>query len=154
MQTQLTNVRQGTESETLPLELAGGSAEQLANPDQSSYFYWEGKPTTAQYYINPAGFTADKACTWGSSSDDNTGNWAPMNMGVGYSNGVTYLSIFPNEPTTDAKLKFNVKFEGDVSPACYYDASSATYYKDGVPNTSEGCTVGIPQGSSAKVVFH
>jgi hypothetical protein len=143
----------GTESETLPLELASGASEQLANPDQSSYFYWEGKPTTAQYYINPAGYQADQACTWGTAAKP-IGNFAPMNMGVGYSDGVTYLSIFPNAPTTDAKLKYNVKFEGDVSPSCYYDASSATYYKDGVPNTSEGCTVGIPEGGSAKVIFH
>jgi hypothetical protein len=147
-------VRQGTESETLPLEVASGAVEQVANPDQSTYFYWEGKKTTAQYYINPAGVKAENACTWGNADDGNIGNWAPMNMGVGYSDGVTYLSIFPNEPTTDAKLEYNVKFEGDVNPPCYYDASSHTYYKDGVPNTDEGCTVGIPQGGSAKVIFH
>lgn len=149
----LTNVRQGTESETLPLELSPASVEQLANPDQSTYFFWENKPTTAQYYINPAGIDAKHGCTWGSDDGTNTGNWAPMNLGVGYSDGTTYLAIYPNEPTTDALLQFNVKFEGDVSPPCYYDSSSGKYYENGVPNT-KGCTVGIPQGGSAKVIFH
>ncbi|CRG89065.1 hypothetical protein PISL3812_06100 [Talaromyces islandicus] len=143
----------GTESETLPLEVASGSVEQLANPDQSTYFYWQGKRTTAQYYINPEGYGAQDACTWGTAGRD-LGNFSPMNMGIGYSDGTTYLSIFPNAPTTDAKLKFNVKFEGDVNPPCYYDSGSATYYKDGVPNQNEGCTVGIPDGGSAKVIFY
>ncbi|KAH8705889.1 hypothetical protein BGW36DRAFT_368326 [Talaromyces proteolyticus] len=144
----------GTESETLPLEVNPGSIENLANPNGASYFFWENKQTSAQYYLNPVGFGADKACVWGTAAYD-LGNFAPMNMGVGFSDGTTYLSLFPNKPTTDAQLKYNVKIVGDVSLSCsyVYDGTNGMYYENGTPK-SAGCTVGVPQGGSAQVVFY
>lgn len=123
----------------------------MANPDGSTYYQWEGKTTSAQYYINPAGKDESVACTWGSSGS-NVGNWAPMNMGLGYKDGLTYLSIFPNTPTTSATLDYNVKIEG-ASGTCYWDASAQTYY-DGSGSSSTGCTVSIPEGGSAEVIFY
>ncbi|OKL55337.1 hypothetical protein UA08_09354 [Talaromyces atroroseus] len=140
----------GTESETLPTVVDAGSTVPLANPDGSTYYKWEGKDTSAQYYINPAGKKESVACVWGSSGSD-VGNWAPMNLGVGYTDGVTYISIFPNTPTTDATLDYNVRIEG-ASGSCYWDASSQTYNDDS-GTSSTGCTVSISEGGSAQIVF-
>ncbi|RAO66661.1 uncharacterized protein BHQ10_002673 [Talaromyces amestolkiae] len=141
----------GTESETLPTVVEAGSSSPLANPDGSTYYQWEGKSTSAQYYINPAGKDETVACTWGTSGSD-VGNWAPMNMGLGFKDGLTYISIFPNTPTTTATLDYNVKIEGASGP-CYWDASAQTYYQ-GTTASSTGCTVSIPEGGSAEVVFY
>lgn len=73
---------------------------------------WDGKITSAQYYVNPKGVSVEKACQWGSPAED-VGNYAPMNLGVGYSNGAAWLSIFQNMPTTDAKLDYTVELVGD-----------------------------------------
>lgn len=124
---------------------------QLANPDAATYYQWEGKSTSAQYYINPAGAGESEACVWGSPGSD-LGNFAPMNLGLGFKGGLTYASIFPNKPTTDATLPFNVKYEG-TNTACSWDSSSKTYMSGNSPSES-GCTVSIPQGSTAEIIFY
>jgi SUN family beta-glucosidase len=75
-----------------------------------------------------------------------------MNLGLGYSDDVTYASIFPNTPTTDSLLEFNVAYEGDVSQDCSWDASSKTYVSSS-GTSSSGCTVSIPSGGSATLVL-
>jgi hypothetical protein len=141
----------GTESETLPTCVNPGETVQLANPDGDTYYQWEGKTTSAQYYINPAGVDVSTACTWG-SADTDAGNWAPMNLGLGYKSGLTYASIFPNTPTTDATLDYNVRYDG-ASSECSWDASAGTY-KSSSGDSSSGCTVSIADGSSATLVLY
>lgn len=137
---------QGTESETLPTCVEPGQTVQVANPDGDTYFTWEGKTTSAQYYVNPYGYAQEDACIWGTSSKQ-LGNWAPMILGVGYKEGSTYASIFPNESTTAAKLNYSVAYEG-ASSTCAYDPSTKQY-----TGGQSGCTVNIASGSSATLVL-
>ncbi|RMZ79527.1 hypothetical protein DV737_g3356, partial [Chaetothyriales sp. CBS 132003] len=139
----------GTESETIPVQLASGETKQLAVPDADTYYTWEGKATSAQYYLNPPGYTAEEACQWG-SSDTPIGNYAPTNFGVGYSDGKTWLSIFPNTPTTDVLYPNSIEIKGD-------DLSGSCKYSDGVYTTdtgtsSTGCTVAVLSGDAVFVI--
>lgn len=130
----------GTESETVPLAVSAGSTEDLTCPDGDTYFKWEGATTSAQYYVNPKGYSTSDACKWGDGSED-IGNWAPINLGVGYTSGGTWLSIIPNTPTTDATLDFDVTIEGDdLSGSCSY--SGGVFTSDSGTSTS-GCTVSL-----------
>lgn len=71
----------GTESETIPTVLEAGTTEELACPDSATYYFWQGMPTSAQYYLNPIGTGAEEACQWGKAGSKK-GNWAPINFGV------------------------------------------------------------------------
>lgn len=127
----------GTESMTIPLSLNGGETSDVTCPNGNTYYSWTGKSTSAQYYVNPAGTSDEKACQWGESGQP-YGNFAPLNLGVGANNG-KWLSIFQNSPTTNQKLDFNVKIEGDnLSGSCKYEDGS--YISDSGSNDS-GCTV-------------
>jgi hypothetical protein len=131
----------GTESETVALNVAAGATVEVTCPDASDYFFWEGSATSAQYYINPSGYSVSEACIWGSAGT-NLGNWAPVNMGVGKGlSGVTYISLFPNSPTNpDGVLDFKIQITGGVSGSCSY--SGGTYYSNGVESAT-GCTVAV-----------
>jgi hypothetical protein len=132
----------GTESETIPVNAGPGETQPLACPDASNYYTWQGAHTSAQYYVNPAGVSQQDACQWGSPGNP-WGNYAPLNLGVGYSDGAAWLSIFQNSPTTDAKLDFSVEIQGDgISGTCKY--SNGQYcgganYND--CSSTTGCTV-------------
>jgi hypothetical protein len=130
----------GSEAMVVPLAATPGGTFELTNPDSTNYYVWDGKPTTAQYYINPAGVSLENSCLWVSPTNRyDAGNWSPMNVGVGKDvHGVTYISIFDNKPTTDAKLAYNVKIHGDVSIECKYENG---VYSSGNGN---GCTVSFP----------
>lgn len=132
----------GTEGETVPLNTLPGSTSNLTCPDADNYYNWEGGHTSAQYYVNPEGVSVQDACQWG-SSDNPWGNFAPLNLGVGYSNGAAWLSIFQNLPTTSATLDFAVTITGDgLSGTCKYSngqyCSGENY--DSCSSTT-GCTV-------------
>ena len=59
-------------------------------------------------------------------------------MGIGENNG-KWLSLFQNSPTTDKKLDFNVKIEGDnLSGSCKYE--NGAFISETSSNES-GCTV-------------
>jgi len=135
----------GTEGETVPLNTQAGSVSNLTCPNADNYYNWEGSHTSAQYYVNPAGVSVQDACQWGSSANP-WGNYAPLNLGVGYSNGAAWLSIFQNLPTTSAKLDFTVTLEGDgMSGNCRYSNGqycSGSDYSD--CSSTTGCTVIIP----------
>lgn len=130
----------GTESETVPLNTKPGKTYPLTCPDADNYYNWKGGKTSAQYYVNPMGVAVKDACQWGSSANP-WGNFAPMNLGVGYSGGRAWLSIFQNSPTTDAKLDFTVEIKGgdDMSGSCKY--SNGQYCSDTGCSTTTGCTV-------------
>lgn len=127
----------GTESETVPVELQPGETEPLTVPDAGSYYTWQGKSTSAQYYLNPIGYPASQACQWGSPGTP-LGNYAPINFGVGAKDGTTWLSIFQNSPTTSAQYQGTVELKGNLSGTCKY--SNGQYC--GVTGcNSQGCTV-------------
>lgn len=133
---EVSNVCAGTEAETVPLR-AGADVQPLTCPDGEKYFKWQGKTTSAQYYVNPKGVSTEKGCQWGDGSQP-IGNWAPINLGVGQNNG-KWLSIFQNSPTTNEKLDFNVKLKGDnLSGSCRYEGGR--FYSEAGSNDS-GCTV-------------
>jgi hypothetical protein len=138
----------GTESETVPVTANPGSVANLTCPD-ANYYEWTGKSTSAQYYVNPAGVSAEDGCQWGSSANP-WGNFAPLNLGVGYSNGAAWLAIFQNAPTTNEKLDFTITLEGDnMNGKCRYKngqyCSGDNY--DSCSSTS-GCTVSVRSGTA------
>ncbi|KAL2153999.1 hypothetical protein VTH82DRAFT_2675 [Thermothelomyces myriococcoides] len=140
----------GNEAMVIPLVTSPGGKYPLTNPDSATSYWWDGKPTTAQYYVNNLDVEVEEACTWRSKKFPNSaGNWAPVNIGVGKSlTGETFISIFPNKPTSDAVLDFNIKIEGEgLSGDCWLKDGK---YSDG-PN---GCTVGMKSGGTANIVFY
>ncbi|RDW83739.1 SUN family protein UTH1 [Aspergillus mulundensis] len=139
----------GTESETIPISLNSGETKDVTCPNGETYYKWEGKVTSAQYYVNPAGTTTEEGCQWGDGSKA-IGNWAPINLGVGENNG-KWLSIFQNSPTTTEKLDFNIKIQGDnLSGSCKYEDGS--FVSDTGSNDS-GCTVEVMSGDATFVFY-
>jgi hypothetical protein len=130
----------GTESETVPTEIEAGQTQPLTCPDAGNYYTWEGQSTSAQYYLNPPGYSASDACKWGDPSQP-LGNYAPINFGVGAKNGVTWLSIMANTPTTTAPYPGTVEIQGNISGSCKYQNSQ--YCSDSGCNQN-GCTVSLP----------
>ncbi|KAK4170300.1 putative septation protein SUN4 precursor [Cladorrhinum sp. PSN259] len=137
----------GNEKMIIPVDTQPGETYPLTNPDSKTYYFWQGNPTTAQYYVNNEGVEVEEACTWKSDKfPDSAGNWAPTNIGVGQSiTGKTYISIFPNRPTTTAVLNFDIEITGDVSDICTL--------KSGVYSGNNGCTVALKEGGTATIVF-
>ncbi|KAB5563581.1 hypothetical protein GE09DRAFT_1057207 [Coniochaeta sp. 2T2.1] len=140
----------GNEAMVVPLAAAPGSTNPLTNPDANTYYKWEGKFTSAQYYINPLGVSVEEGCVWKNPDRPNdTGNWAPNNIGVGKDAfGKTYISVFNNSPTSSAKLDYNVRIHGDVSIECVLENGS---YNHGDGN---GCTTALIDGGTAIVEFY
>lgn len=129
----------GIESMVIPACASAGQTIPLCNPDESDYYVWEGKLTSAQYYVNKKGYGVADACVWNSPLDPHgAGNWSPVIIGVGKTpGGTTFLSIFQNLPTSTALLDFNIEITGDVSSKCSYI--------NGVwSGGNNGCTVSIP----------
>ena len=127
----------GTESETIPTVIEAGETQPLTCPDASNYYQWEGKSTSAQYYLNPPGYGASDACQWGTPGKP-LGNYAPVNFGVGYSSGTTWLSIQANTPTTNAVYPGTIEIQGNLSGSCKYENGQ---YCSASGCNSAGCTV-------------
>ncbi|KAI0175673.1 SUN-domain-containing protein [Hypoxylon sp. FL1284] len=139
----------GTESMVIPVNSEAGTTRDIANIASADYYHWGQKTTTLQYYVNQPGMSYKDACKWDCDSDhDECGNWAPTILGVGKAaDGNTYISLFPNTPTSQAKPKMNIAIEGD-------DVSIPCYFKDGKYAVSDaGCTTTIPSGGKAVVHF-
>lgn len=139
----------GTENMVVPLDATPGGSFALANVASDSYYVWQGKATTLQYYVNKKGVNAEQGCRWVCDEDpQGCGNWAPINIGVGQSaDGTTYLSIFPNSAVSKAVLDFDIDVSGDNSIPCYYHVG------EGFATSDQGCTTGIPQGGSVTITF-
>ncbi|KAL2125893.1 hypothetical protein VTI74DRAFT_2339 [Chaetomium olivicolor] len=137
----------GNEAMLIPLDTSPGGTYPLTNPVSSTYYKWKNMPTTAQYYVNNLGVSVEDACVWNSPKfPDSAGNWAPTNIGVGKSDdGITYISIFPNAPTSKAVLNFDIEITGDISGTCWL--------KKGQYSGNNGCTVGMKAGGTATIVF-
>jgi hypothetical protein len=141
----------GDEKMSIPVDSQPGTIRQLACPDSSTFYQWQGKGTSAQYYINLPGYSVEKACVWGSDGDD-YGNYSPGNLGVGWSNGRGWFSITANHPTqTKVKLPYTIELVGGNTKCRYQDGQYC-----GGDNyetcSSEGCTVSSAGGSIKYVI--
>ncbi|RFU72619.1 cell wall, partial [Trichoderma arundinaceum] len=138
----------GIESMVIPSCTDPGQSLPICNPSATDSYVWNGKTTTAQYYINKKGYSVADSCVWNSPLDPHgAGNWSPVILGVGKTaGGMTFLSIFQNLPTSTALLDFNIEIIGDVNSKCSYI--------DGVwSGGNNGCTTAMPDGGSAIVRY-
>jgi SUN family beta-glucosidase len=126
----------GTENMVVPTVVGGNETLPLTVVNEDSYYQWEGKLTSAQYYVNKMGGSASSDCLWGTASAD-YGNWAPVNFGAGYTGGTAWLSIMYNPLQTTSKLDYNVKIEcvsGTMNGECVYENGV-------IQQGGTGCTV-------------
>lgn len=138
----------GSEGETIPLLVKGGETQPLTCPDASKYYVWQNKPTSAQYYVNNKGVGVEKACQWGDPSHP-SGNFAPLNIGVGKRDGKTFISLLQNAPTTTAKLDFKIEIKGsNLGGECRYENGK---YWDRNGSNDKGCTVEVISGTATYV---
>ncbi|EFX04299.1 sun domain containing protein [Grosmannia clavigera kw1407] len=138
----------GNEMMNIPVLAGAGETVTLTNMNAKTGYEWEGKYTSGQYYVNNKGVTLEQGCVWTSADyPDSAGNWAPVNIGAGTDiYGVTYISIFPNTPTSSAELDFDIEITGDINGDCYL--KSGSYYGGG-----SGCTTSLTTGGSAVIKF-
>ncbi|KAI6093357.1 SUN-domain-containing protein [Hypoxylon rubiginosum] len=137
----------GIEAMVVPVDSQPGTTRDIANIASADYYHWGDLATTLQYYVNQPGVSVEDGCLWDCLTDhDECGNWAPTILGVGKAaDGNTYISLFPNKPTSSAKPRMNINITGDVSIQCYY--------QDGAYAVGDsGCTTTIP--SNGKAVIH
>ncbi|ODV86598.1 hypothetical protein CANARDRAFT_6183 [[Candida] arabinofermentans NRRL YB-2248] len=134
----------GSENMCVPTELTAGGSQPLSVVDEDNYFTWEGGLTSAQYYVNNAGVSVEDGCIWGTEGSG-VGNWAPLVIGSGYTDGKTYLSLIPNPNNSDAP-NYNVVIEATDGSTINGDCS----YIDGSfsGDTTDGCTVTVTKGSA------
>ncbi|CCH59488.1 hypothetical protein TBLA_0B06660 [Henningerozyma blattae CBS 6284] len=139
----------GSENMVVPTVVEAGSKKPMSVVIEDNYYQWEGKYTSAQYYVNNAGVDYSQGCIWGTDGSG-VGNWAPVVLGSGYVNGVAYLSIIPN-PNNNSPPNFNVKIEATsgstINGDCKYENGKFT------GSTTDGCTVSVTSGS-ANFVFY
>lgn len=140
----------GSENMIIPtLLLAGGNAP-VSVVDSSSYYKWKGGKTSTQYYVNDAGVSVQDGCVWGTAGSG-IGNWAPVVLGAGRTDGKTYLSLIPN-PNNKKAPNYSIKIVGEdggqVNGDCKYENG---HYSGG--SGDDGCTVTVTSGK-AKFVFY
>ena len=133
---------------TFPVTVGPGETGWLANPDQEKYFFWNGKPTSAQYYVNKAGVPEKDACTWGKEMGGK-GNWAPAVFGTSFDDHIMhqgFSSLKQNELCKKERLDYDIAFIGDdVVSACRYK-SATNEWCEGTQCWSDpdrGCTVSL-----------
>ncbi|RAR04985.1 FCH-domain-containing protein [Stemphylium lycopersici] len=136
----------GTESMTFPVTVVPGETGFLANPDQQKYFVWQGKKTSAQYYVNKQGIPEDEACTWGKEMGGK-GNWAPAVFGTSFDDGPVqqgFSSLKQNELCKKEQLGYDITFVGDgvISPCRYKSATNQWCEGDKCwQDPDRGCTI-------------
>lgn len=139
----------GSENMVIPTFIGPGAQQPLSVVDEDSYFSWEGKKTSSQYYVNNAGVSVEDGCIW-STAGSNKGNWAPMVFGAGYTNGLSYLSLFPNPLANGAALNYNVRIVASAGSTINGDCS---YVNGQYSGGSNGCTVTVTSGSAVFELF-
>jgi hypothetical protein len=133
----------------VPLVAEPGTTSTLTVPDASTSYHWRGGPSSAQYYVNNAGIDVEQGCVWG-PPNGGRGNWSPIVVGAGFSEGKTWLSISQNNLNSDP-ANFNMK----IVPVGNAKLSQDCRYEDGKFSTGDkvGCTVAV-EGGSAKLVLY
>jgi hypothetical protein len=133
---------------TFPLTIGPGESGYLANPDQDKYYFWEGKATSAQYYVNSQGVPESEACTWAKPGDAR-GNWSPTILGTSFAKREGFTGLSQNPERKDVALNYSIDFTGDgvVSP-CRYKKSTDQYCQDNEcwkrsDEPLRGCTVRV-----------
>jgi hypothetical protein len=140
---------------TFPVTVGPGETGFLANPDQQTYFFWQGKKTSAQYYVNKQGVPENEACTWGTEMGGK-GNWAPAVFGTSFDDGPVhegFSSIKQNELCKKERLGYDITFVGDgvISPCRYKSATNQWCEGDTCwEDPDRGCTVCHPMFSRDK----
>lgn len=140
----------GSENMVVPTLLSAQGSAAVSVVDEESYFQWEGKPTSSQYYVNNAGVSVEDGCIW-STSGTTVGNWAPLVIGAGSLNGVTYLSLIPN-PNNEAGTNYNVKFVARDGAETVGECSYINNVYTG-GSGSDGCTFTVTSGVVDIVFF-
>jgi hypothetical protein len=130
---------------TFPLTVGPGETGYLASPDLSKYYFWDGKPTSAHYYVNNQGVSEADACTW-ATEGSGRGNWAPVIFGTSFDDKTKkgYSSLKQNELNKHDKLNYSITFKGTVdASACSYKKSADQYCQgdDCWTDRNRGCTV-------------
>lgn len=140
----------GSENMVIPTLLESNSKAPVSVVDSDDYYEWKGGKSSAQFYVNNAGVSVEKGCVWGTSGSG-VGNWAPVVLGAGTTNGKTYLSLIPNPNNKDAP-NYNIKIQGvngaSTVGSCSYEDGK---YKGG--SGSDGCTLTVSSGD-AEFVFY
>lgn len=139
----------GSENMVLPTIVESGSSSPLTVIDEDKYFQWQGKKTSAQFYVNNAGVSVEDGCVWGTSSKG-VGNYAPLVIGAGYTDGKAYISLIPN-PNNKNAANFNVDIEASDGSTIVGDCSYSGGSFSG--DSDDGCTVTITSGT-AVINFH
>lgn len=139
----------GSENMDIPTLVHAGSSKVISVVDEDTYYKWNGQKTSTQYYVNNAGVSVEEGCIWGTEGSG-VGNWAPVVLGAGYTDGRTYLSIIPN-PNNKTPPNYNVKIVADegssISGNCYYE--NGNYNGAG----TDGCTVTVTSGTASFVFY-
>lgn len=131
---------------TFPLTVNPGETHFLASPDQGKYFFWRGKATSAQYYVNKQGVPESEACTWGTPMGGK-GNWSPTIFGTSWDDqnmNEGYSGLSQNPECKQEKLDYDITFTGDgtVSPCRYIQSSNQYCQADKCwDDKDRGCTV-------------
>ena len=134
-----------TESETVPTRVAPNGYAKLSITDSGTYFKHgpNHDMTSAEYYLNLAGYDIEEACQWDSNNGQGIGNWAPVNLGLGTdSTGkMAYIGLFsaeqvlhdPASPGTPINLNYNVMVTAG-SQTCEYrvENGKGNFYMNGV----------------------
>lgn len=139
----------GSENMVVPTVVDASCSKPVSVVKEDSYYQWQGKKTSTQYYVNNAGVSVEDGCIWGEEGSG-VGNWAPVVLGAGYTNGITYLSIIPN-PNNSNPPNYNIKIVADegstINGDCKYE--NGAYSGSG----SDGCTVSVTSGSASFVFY-
>ncbi|AAS52242.1 ADR322Wp [Eremothecium gossypii ATCC 10895] len=133
-----------SENMVVPTVLEPGSSKPVSVVDANNYYMWQGKKTSTQYYVNNAGVSVEDGCVWGENGSG-IGNWAPVVLGAGYDNGISYLSIIPN-PNNKVPPNYNVRIVASPGSKVIGDCK----YENGVYNGegTDGCTVSVLSGTA------
>jgi hypothetical protein len=134
----------------VPLACTPGSTQTLTVPSADTSYVWEGKSSSAQYYVNKAGVSLKEGCVWG-QPNGGKGNWSPVVIGAGYSDNTTWLSISQNSLNSEP-LDYNIKIVaaegGKISGECRYENGKIYGQSSG-----DGCTVAVVSGSAQYVLY-
>lgn len=160
----------GTESMVIPAFAGPGDTKAICSNNQATYYHWGGDMTSSQWYAQKHGVSAEDGCQW-SSLDKEAGNFSPTSFGAGYvpADGINYISLATNKPSTQATLDYNIEFVSEpanlMNGACghWYDPATKVGKYCSKKNSNgkwdpsscndKGCTAAAKKGATVYVVI-